>query len=69
MLGHALKGVAGNLSAESLRDISAELERCGRSGQLDQTEQYMDQLHQEVGRCLAYLPQVEGFIRDSAKSE
>ena len=67
LLAHALKGAAGNLSAESLREIAAELEQLGRSGELEQAEHYLARLHQEVERCLAYLPEAENFIRENAQ--
>jgi len=51
-LAHRLKGAAGNLSAEPLRELAANLEDLGRSGKLESVEIWMDRLRFEGGRIL-----------------
>jgi len=65
LLSHALKGAAGNISAEPLREIAAQLEKIGRSGDLKLAENMLQTLRSEVENCLAYLPQAEDFIKEN----
>ena len=67
LLAHALKGAAGNLSAESLREVAAQLEQLGRSGDLEQAEEHCARLHQEVQRCLDYLSTTEPDVKTNSE--
>jgi HPt (histidine-containing phosphotransfer) domain-containing protein len=55
-LAHALKGVAGVMSAQKLRDLAAKLEQMGRAGMLEDAQRELAALRQEVQECLACLP-------------
>ena len=55
---HAIKGVAANLAAESLRQRAYELEQLGRAGDYQQIGPVVDQLGREVNRCLEYIPRL-----------
>jgi signal transduction histidine kinase/CheY-like chemotaxis protein len=55
---HAMKGAAGAVSAESLRQAVARMEEIGRSDALDAAEECFARLRDEVARCLAFLPRV-----------
>jgi signal transduction histidine kinase/CheY-like chemotaxis protein/HPt (histidine-containing phosphotransfer) domain-containing protein len=52
---HKIKGAAANVSAESVRQMAAELEKMGRSAALDQTQLTLDQLNYEVAELRRYL--------------
>ncbi len=54
---HSLKGAAGIIAAEPLRAIAAEIEAAGKSGRLEDIAVAVDQLRQEMERCLAFVPQ------------
>ncbi len=55
---HAFKGVAANLSAQSLRDLAARLEAMGRAGELNGASECLEQLQAELDRCLKSIPSV-----------
>ena len=63
---HALKGAAGILSAESVRQLASDIEQCGRSGSLDGIETAIADLRAEMDRCLKYIPVVKQSARDVA---
>ncbi len=50
---HALKGVAGNLSAGAVVDAAAALEAMGQHGDLTAADEACRQLDAEVARLLA----------------
>ncbi|MFO1043916.1 MAG: response regulator [Planctomycetaceae bacterium] len=56
---HALKGAAGILSAEAVRQLASDIEQCGRSGSLDGIEAAIADLRLEMERCLKYIPIVK----------
>ena len=56
---HALKGAAGILSAEAVRQLASDIEQCGRSGSLDGIEAAIADLRLEMDRCLKYIPIVK----------
>ncbi|MEX0819679.1 MAG: Hpt domain-containing protein [Pirellulaceae bacterium] len=55
---HAVKGAAGILGAESLRSLAAEIEGAGKVGDLDSLVPLVEDLRQEMGRCLAQIPKI-----------
>jgi signal transduction histidine kinase/DNA-binding response OmpR family regulator len=52
---HKVKGAAGNISAEGVRRIAAELEMLGKQAQLDTAQQSLEALSAEVARFKEYL--------------
>jgi HPt (histidine-containing phosphotransfer) domain-containing protein len=52
---HKIKGAAANISAESVRQVAAELEKLGRTDALDHSQAALTQLHQEVAALRKYL--------------
>ena len=57
---HCLKGVAANLSAESVRSLALELEMLGRAGDIAHAKDHLEALECEMQRLLAYIP--EGLL-------
>ncbi len=55
---HALKGSAGNLSANALSAVAAEIEELSRAGDLERAGAQVANLQREVDRCLRYIPLV-----------
>ncbi|WP_261343097.1 response regulator [Rosistilla carotiformis] len=53
---HTLKGMAGILAAHPLQSIAAEIEQAGRDEHLDEIVDLIDDLQNEVARCVAYIP-------------
>lgn len=56
MEAHALKGAAGMLAAEALRQVAFEIEQSGKAGEIGQIRQMIDDLEKELRRCLDYIP-------------
>jgi signal transduction histidine kinase/DNA-binding response OmpR family regulator/HPt (histidine-containing phosphotransfer) domain-containing protein len=52
---HKIKGAAGNISAEGVRRIAAELEMLGKESQLQTAQQSLEHLCAEVDRFRQYL--------------
>jgi two-component system sensor histidine kinase/response regulator len=52
---HKIKGAAGNISAEGVRRIAAELEMLGKESRLETAEQSLENLCAEVDRFRNYL--------------
>jgi HPt (histidine-containing phosphotransfer) domain-containing protein len=52
---HALKGTAGVLAAEPLRQAAGALEELARAGASADASVCLDRLKEEVDRCLAYV--------------
>jgi len=52
---HYLKGSAGTVSAERVREAAAKLEEIGRSADLSAAEQSLATLQDQVERCVSYL--------------
>ncbi len=55
---HAFKGMATNLSAQQLGRLAEELETMGREGCLDHASECLQQMQEELDRCLAAIPSV-----------
>jgi HPt (histidine-containing phosphotransfer) domain-containing protein len=53
---HSLKGAAGALASQPLRDCAARLEALARDNHLDSIARELSSLRAEVDRYLAYLP-------------
>jgi two-component system, sensor histidine kinase and response regulator len=54
-LAHSLKGAAGTLCAEPLRQISLRLETLATQGELDQADSLLTELRNEADRCVNYV--------------
>jgi signal transduction histidine kinase/DNA-binding response OmpR family regulator len=65
-LAHAMKGSAGNLSANTLRDVAIEIEQFSRAGDATLADDALKRLHHEVARCVAFIPEA---IAALAKNE
>ncbi len=52
---HAIKGGAANLTAKSLSEVAFELEKMGKSGELEGADGIMDRFEKEFSRLEIYL--------------
>jgi len=52
---HSLKGAAAIIAAEDVRSLAAHLEASGRSGDLAEALQYVEQLREAMQRCVDYV--------------
>jgi HPt (histidine-containing phosphotransfer) domain-containing protein len=57
---HTLKGSAGYLKAAGVRERAAELERCGRDGNLADAPAAFERLRHAVGELLPELQKLSG---------
>ena len=57
-LAHGLKGAAGYIAADRVRELAAQLEAMGRDAELAGAEACLEQLRDELAQCLASIPQV-----------
>jgi len=55
---HAFKGMAANLSATSLQDLTDQLETMAKEDDLNDATRCLDELHAELDRCLAAIPTI-----------
>jgi HPt (histidine-containing phosphotransfer) domain-containing protein len=55
-VAHRLKGASANVSATRLSDVFARMERLGRTAQLQQVPECMDELRREWSRFKAQSP-------------
>ncbi|HEY7119217.1 MAG TPA: response regulator, partial [Tepidisphaeraceae bacterium] len=53
---HALKGAAANLSADAVRAVAGQIEQLARDAQLESAERALDDLRQQLARCLDDIP-------------
>lgn len=65
---HAMKGAAGMAAAPGVRDLAARIESLAKEGELDSIGDALTALHEEVSRCLAYLPTAREALRSSPPS-
>ena len=56
---HSLKGAAGIVAAESVRSLAAAMEQRGKTDDLSGIAALLDELNEEVQRCIAYLDEPE----------
>ena len=56
---HALKGCAGNVSAEAVREAALELERLGGAKNLEAAARQLESLKAEVDRCVSFIRRSE----------
>jgi HPt (histidine-containing phosphotransfer) domain-containing protein len=61
---HAFKGAAGNLSAERLYALAAEVEAQARGREVGLAEQTLERLRAELERCLDAVPTVGARLAD-----
>ena len=55
---HLLKGTAGIIAAEPVRALAEQIEAAGKSGRLEGIAETVDQLRQEMQRCVAFVPEI-----------
>jgi len=63
---HSLKGAAGILGAERLRSVAAEIESAGKENELATIVSLVDDLQQEMRRCLAQIPEIRAQTSSAA---
>jgi PAS domain S-box-containing protein len=61
---HALKGAAGIMGAESIRQTAATLEKAGRAGTLEGLDAAIADLKMEMNRCLSFIPTARQKARE-----
>jgi HPt (histidine-containing phosphotransfer) domain-containing protein len=64
-LAHMVKGAAANVSATSVSDAAAQLERLGTAADFEAVKTSLDQLAAQVEQCRACIPQVVEYVRRS----
>jgi Amt family ammonium transporter len=62
-VAHALKGASAILSAECVRRVAADLERMGRAADLSGAANLVEQLKDEIQRCLDYAPVAKAALQ------
>lgn len=55
-VAHAMQGLAGAVSAISLRSLTVELESLAQKGSLDALDAQLHAVRAEAERCIAYIP-------------
>lgn len=65
-VAHSLKGTAGLVAAESLKQAFAEMEQIGRTGNLQMADECLARLRDEVGRCAIYIEDARARLRGNA---
>jgi len=65
---HALKGAAGILGAEAVRQLAATVEATGRTGTLEGIDAVIAELRWEVNRCLSFIPTARKQARELAQA-
>ena len=66
---HSLKGAAGIIGAERLRELAAQLENAGKQGRIREMEEYTEPLRDEMKRCLEFLPRLSNELSAKAVPE
>lgn len=56
-VAHAIKGVAGNLSANKVYELASEMELAGRSSDIEQQQLLMPQITQHFSKLVSVLQQ------------
>jgi two-component system sensor histidine kinase/response regulator len=62
IMGHNLKGVAANFSAEPLRSYASELEMMGKNGNLDEAAAILDKVESEIPRLKAFFDSIKTVV-------
>ncbi len=65
-LAHLLKGSAGMVGADAIRNAAAELEKFGRGGELGKVESALADLSQQVDECIQQLPNVRRQVSQNS---
>jgi len=65
-LAHLLKGSAGMVGADAIRNAAAELEKLGRGGELGKAESALAELQQQVDECIQQLPNVRSQVSQNS---
>lgn len=55
---HSIKGAAGIIGAEPLRSLAAKIELAGAAADVGSITRYIDDIRQEMERCLAQIPAI-----------
>lgn len=58
---HSLKGVAGILIANTLKDLSSKLESAAKDADGNRTRDLIQQLRHEIQRTLDFIPSIRKF--------
>lgn len=62
---HGLKGAAAIIAADPLRSCAAKLESVGTSSDVECLMSLIEDLRQEMKRCLAAIPKIRGRARQA----
>jgi len=62
---HSLKGAAAILGAQALSEKSAHAEAAGRDGQAEELLKLLQELDEEMNRCLTYIPKLRQHTQGS----
>ena len=65
-VAHALKGAAGNMSAQRVQAAAAEVERLARENKIDEALVALDPLYNHVRECIAFIPTLKDSPRRAA---
>ncbi len=57
-MGHALKGLSGNICAEIMKETAMKIEHSGRNNELDSTPTQLESLNQEYQKVRAELEKI-----------
>ncbi len=60
---HALKGAAGIIGAEPLREITAQLENAGMGNDSSRVDSLLQDLQSEMAQCLKQIHQLRTVLR------
>ncbi|MFN8728571.1 MAG: ATP-binding protein [Planctomyces sp.] len=65
-VAHALKGAAGNMSAQRVQAAAAEVERLASENKIDEAIAALDPLYNHVRECIAFIPTLADSSRRAA---
>ncbi len=65
-LAHLLKGSAGMVGADAIRNAAAELEKLGRGCELGKLESALAVLSQQVDECIQQLPNIRRQVSQNS---
>jgi signal transduction histidine kinase/DNA-binding response OmpR family regulator len=66
---HSLKGMAGTVAAEALRQAAADAEAKSRAGDWDAVQRQLEQVRREVDCCLAFIPTALAPVPEEKRNE
>ncbi len=65
-VAHALKGAAGNMSAQRVQAAAAEVEQLARENKIDDAIRALDLLYNHIRECIAFIPTLSDSSRRAA---